>query len=133
MTIKAVVHNKGKHLFRFKFWKRNNTFLPQKKMVPSHGSSSLAILSQAQLHFEKDSLRIRASFIPRNEIPGDLYVALELGIRSRKVLGTLRFGPFETKQVSGRIELVDASENPPSGAAARKQRSTSRFTSSTVP
>jgi hypothetical protein len=107
MVIKAAGNHKGKHLYRFKFWGRQNIILPQKEMVASRGGQSLVVLNQAQLLFDKDSLRVRAAFIPRKEIPGDLYAALELDIKSRKIWGSVHLGPFQTERVSGGIKLDD--------------------------
>ncbi len=105
MTIKAVGNNNGKHLYRFKFWGRHDIVLPQKEMVAPRGGPSPAILNQAQLIFEKDRLRVLAAFIPQREISGNLYAALELEIRSRKVFGSLRFPPFQTERFHGGIKL----------------------------
>jgi|GEM_PF-2903080 len=105
MSIKAVGNNKGSHLYRFKFWGRHNIVLPQKEMVALRGGQTLAILNQAQLLFDKDSLRVRAVFVPQKEISGNLYAALKLEIRNRKAFGSLRFPPSLTERFPGGIKL----------------------------
>lgn len=105
MPVLALQPAKENYRHCFRFWSRAEIRLPWKGMKAWQAAPMEVFIGQARLLFEKNKLRVQALFTSPAQLPEELFVRLELCIRTAAKTNILLLGPFKTREMIGGVEL----------------------------